>query len=98
MATPVPHPETGEQTEALRLREDGSMSRYFRHVLTLPLSFHGRTHSGRLNKAMLSGTDGLFSSWLVFFRDQLSTIAASVSSIFVLYGISLCHRRRWAAQ
>src|ERR1700693_1688475 len=37
-----------------------SMSRYFRHVLTLPLSFHGRTHSGRLIKAMLSGTDGLF--------------------------------------
>lgn len=55
-----------------------SMSRYFRHVLTLPLSFHGRTHSGRLTKAMLSGTDGLFSSWLVFFRDQLSTMLSVV--------------------
>ena len=55
-----------------------SMSRYFRHVLTLPLSFHGRTHSGRLIKAMLSGTDGLFGSWLVFFRDQLSTILSAV--------------------
>jgi ATP-binding cassette subfamily B protein len=54
------------------------MSRYFRHVLTLPLSFHGRTHSGRLIKAMLSGTDGLFGSWLVFFRDQLSTILSAV--------------------
>jgi ATP-binding cassette, subfamily B, beta-glucan exporter len=54
-----------------------SMSRYFRHVLTLPLSFHGRTHSGHLIKAMLSGTDGLFGSWLVFFRDQLSTILSA---------------------
>ena len=67
------------QTERLAHRHRiTSMSRYFRHVLTLPLSFHGRTHSGRLIKAMLSGTDGLFGSWLVFFRDQLSTILSAV--------------------
>ncbi len=54
-----------------------SMDRYFRHVLALPLSFHGETHSGRLIKAMLSGTDGLFGTWLVFFRDQLSTILSA---------------------
>ena len=54
-----------------------SMGRYFQHVLALPLSFHGRTHSGRLMKSMLSGTDGLFGTWLVFFRDQLSTILSA---------------------
>jgi len=42
------------------------------------LSFHGGTHSGRLIKAMLTGTDGLFATWLVFFRDQLSTILSAV--------------------
>lgn len=55
-----------------------AMGRYFTHVLSLPLSFHGGTHSGRLIKSMLAGTDGLFSTWLVFFRDQLSTILSTV--------------------
>jgi glucan exporter ATP-binding protein len=67
------------QTERLAHRHRiKSMGRYFRHVLNLPLSFHGGTHSGRLIKAMLSGTDGLFGTWLVFFRDQLSTILSAV--------------------
>ncbi len=67
------------QTERLAHRHRiKSMGRYFRHVLALPLSFHGSTHSGRLIKAMLSGTDGLFGTWLVFFRDQLSTILSAV--------------------
>jgi len=66
------------QTERLAHRHRiKSMDRYFRHVLALPLSFHGETHSGRLIKAMLSGTDGLFGTWLVFFRDQLSTILSA---------------------
>jgi ATP-binding cassette subfamily B protein len=55
-----------------------TMSSYFRHVLALPLSFHGDTHSGRLIKSMLAGTDGLFGTWLTFFRDQLSTILSAV--------------------
>jgi ATP-binding cassette subfamily B protein len=54
-----------------------SMGKYFQHVLAMPLSFHGDTHSGRLIKSMLAGTDGLFATWLVFFRDQLSTIIAA---------------------
>jgi glucan exporter ATP-binding protein len=66
------------QTERLAHRHRiKSMGRYFQHVLALPLSFHGGTHSGRLIKAMLSGTDGLFGTWLVFFRDQLSTILSA---------------------
>jgi ATP-binding cassette subfamily B protein len=52
------------------------MNRYFSHVLSLPLSFHGDIHSGRLMKVMLGGSDSLFGLWLVFFRDQLSTYVA----------------------
>ena len=33
---------------------------------------------GVLSRRCLSGTDGLFGSWLVFFRDQLSTILSAV--------------------
>ena len=54
------------------------MSRYFGHVLSLPLSFHGDIHSGRLMKVMLGGSDSLFGLWLVFFRDQLATYCAVV--------------------
>ncbi|WP_144185694.1 glucan ABC transporter ATP-binding protein/ permease [Elioraea rosea] len=50
-----------------------AMERFFQHVLSLPLSFHGHTHSGRLLKIMLSGADNLFWVWLGFFRDHLST-------------------------
>jgi glucan exporter ATP-binding protein len=52
------------------------MGRFFNHVLTLPLAFHGDTHSGRLIKTMISGTECLFGTWLVFFRDQLATLIA----------------------
>ena len=54
------------------------MNRYFGHVLSLPLSFHGDVHSGRLMKVMLGGSDSLFGLWLTFFKDQLSTIVAVV--------------------
>jgi glucan exporter ATP-binding protein len=53
-----------------------AMSRYFGHVLSLPLSFHGEAHSGRLMKVMLSGADSMFSVWLTFFREQLATYVA----------------------
>ena len=53
-----------------------AMSRFFSHVLSLPLSFHGEAHSGRLMKVMLGGSDSMFSVWLTFFREQLSTYIA----------------------
>src|SRR5581483_9925797 len=58
---------------------------YFEHVLQLPLSYHGNTHSGRLMKVMLQGTDTLWGLWLGFFRDHLS----SFISLLVLLPISL---------
>jgi glucan exporter ATP-binding protein len=54
------------------------MNRYFSHVLSLPLSFHGDIHSGRLMKVMLGGSDSLFGLWLVFFKEQLATYVAVV--------------------
>ena len=58
---------------------------YFEHVLQLPLTYHGNTHSGRLMKVMLQGTDALWGLWLGFFRDHL----ASFISLLVLLPISL---------
>ncbi len=55
-----------------------AMSRYFAHVLSLPLSFHGDAHSGRLMKVMLGGADSLFAVWLTAFREQIATYAAVI--------------------
>ena len=54
------------------------MGRYFQHVLSLPLSFHGDTQSGRLMKVMLLGSDNLFGLWLSFFREHLVTFIAAL--------------------
>jgi ATP-binding cassette subfamily B protein len=54
------------------------MGRYFEHVLSLPLSFHGDTQSGRLMKIMLLGSDNLFGLWLSFFREHLTTFIAAL--------------------
>ena len=54
------------------------MNRYFGHVLSLPLSFHGDVHSGRLMKVMLGGSDSLFGLWVGFFREQLSAYIAAL--------------------
>ncbi|NKE45872.1 glucan ABC transporter ATP-binding protein/ permease [Roseomonas frigidaquae] len=54
------------------------MARYFEHVLSLPVSFHGDTQSGRLMKVMLVGADNLFGLWLSFFREHLTTFIAAI--------------------
>jgi ATP-binding cassette subfamily B protein len=54
------------------------MGRYFEHVLSLPLSFHGDTQSGRLMKIMLLGSDNLFGLWLSFFREHLTTFIGAL--------------------
>jgi ATP-binding cassette subfamily B protein len=57
------------------------MTNYFEHIMQLPLSFHGGTHSGRLMKIMLTGTDSIWWLWLGFFREHL---AAFVSLVVLL--------------
>jgi glucan exporter ATP-binding protein len=55
-----------------------AMAKFFRHVLSLPPSFHRERQSGRLMKMMLSGADGLFWMWLSFFREHLATLIATL--------------------
>jgi len=59
-------------------RRLGVLTEYFEHVLQLPLSFHGETHSGRLLKVMLQGTDALWGLWLSFFREDCAALVALV--------------------
>jgi ATP-binding cassette subfamily B protein len=54
------------------------LTEFFEHVLQLPLSFHGATHSGRLMKVMLTGTDTLWGLWLGFFREDLVALLSVV--------------------
>lgn len=51
---------------------------YFEHILQLPQAFHGDTHSGRLLKVMMQGTDALWWMWLSFFREHLAAIVALI--------------------
>ena len=54
---------------------------YFEHVLHMPLKQQSQTHSGRLMKIMLAGTDTLWWLWLSFFREHL---AAFISLIILI--------------
>src|SRR5579864_5097944 len=58
---------------------------YFEHILQLPLTFHTGTHSGRLMKVMLNGTDALWKLWLGFFREHF----AAIMSLVVLLPLAL---------
>lgn len=62
-----------------------AMRSFFEHVLQLSVAFHTRTHSGRLLKIMLQGSDNLFGLWLAFFREHLATFV----SLVVLLPLSL---------
>jgi ATP-binding cassette, subfamily B, beta-glucan exporter len=65
---------------------------YFEHVLQLPLSYHTGTHSGRLMKIMITGTNTLWSLWLSFFRDHLSSFV----QLIVLMPLTLYINWRFA--
>jgi ATP-binding cassette subfamily B protein len=66
-------------------RKQSITTMYFEHVLQLPLSFHGGSHSGRLMKVMLTGVDALWMLWLSFFREHFAAFVA----LFVLLPLSL---------
>jgi ATP-binding cassette, subfamily B, beta-glucan exporter len=59
-------------------RRQAVLTSYFEHILQLPLSYHGGTHSGRLMKVMLQGTDALWGLWLGFFREHFAAIVSLV--------------------
>ena len=54
------------------------MAGFFEHVLTLPLSFHATTHSGRVLKVMLDGAAGIQGLLLSFFREHFASFVALV--------------------
>src|SRR6185369_2872787 len=66
-------------------RRHAVLTEYFEHILQLPLSYHGGTHSGRLLKVMLAGTDSLWWLWLAFFREHLLAFI----SLFILLPLSV---------
>ncbi|HKN09584.1 MAG TPA: glucan ABC transporter ATP-binding protein/ permease [Pseudomonadota bacterium] len=58
---------------------------FFEHVLQLPLSYYTGSHSGRLVKVMMTGTNTLWGLWLSFFREHF----ASFISMIVLLPLTL---------
>ena len=58
---------------------------YFENIMQLPLTFHTGTHSGRLMKVMLNGTDSLWRLWLGFFREHF----AAILSLLVLLPLAI---------
>ena len=66
-------------------RRQAVLTDYFEHVLQLPQAYHGGSHSGRLMKVMLTGTDSLWGLWLSFFRENF----AALVSLFILLPLSL---------
>ncbi len=62
-----------------------TMATYFEHVLELPLAFHTSTHSGRVLKVMLEGSNGMAWLWLGFFRDHF----AAIISLTILLPLTL---------
>src|SRR5438477_11053690 len=60
--------------------------------MQLPLNFHTGTHSGRLMKVMLNGTDALWRLWLGFFRERF----AAIMSLLRLLPLSIYNNWRLA--
>ena len=58
---------------------------FLEHVLQLPLSYHTGSHSGRLVKVMMTGTNTLWGLWLSFFREHF----ASFVTLIVLLPLTL---------
>src|ERR1700710_248788 len=69
------------------------LTNYFEHIMQLPLTYHTGTHSGRLMKVMLNGTDSLWRLWLAFFPEYF----AAIVSLFVLLPLALYINWRLAA-
>jgi glucan exporter ATP-binding protein len=66
-------------------RRLAAISDFFEHAASLPLSFHGENHTGRLARVMNSGVSNLFNLWLSFFRQHLATLL----SILVMVPLAL---------
>jgi ATP-binding cassette subfamily B protein len=61
------------------------IAEFFEHSLRLPLSFHTSTHSGRVLKVMLDGSQAMWNLWLSLFRSH----AAGFVTVFLLLPLTL---------
>jgi glucan exporter ATP-binding protein len=66
-------------------RRLAAIEQFFAHGASLPLSFHGENHTGRLSRIMHGGVSNLFGLWLGFFREHLATLL----SILVMVPVAL---------
>ncbi|WP_309390946.1 glucan ABC transporter ATP-binding protein/ permease [Chelatococcus sambhunathii] len=60
-------------------RRLAAMTEVFGHTLGLSLSWHRKTHSGRIVKALAVGTNSLADVWLTFFRSGCATLIGLVA-------------------
>ena len=61
------------------------MADFFEHLMHLPTAFHVEAHTGQLLKIMIDGANGMFSLWLLFFREHCAVFV----SLFVLLPATL---------
>jgi glucan exporter ATP-binding protein len=61
------------------------LAEYFEHALRLPQSFHVATHSGRVLKVMLDGSQAMWAFWLSLFRTHF----AALVTVIVLLPLTL---------
>ncbi len=61
------------------------MADFFDHLMRLPASYHGDTHTGRLLKIMIESSNQMFGLWLLFFREH----CAAFVSLFVMLPLTL---------
>ena len=61
------------------------MAEFFDHLMRLPASYHGETHTGRLLKIMIESSNQMFGLWLLFFREH----CAAFVSLFLLLPMTL---------
>jgi ATP-binding cassette subfamily B protein len=69
-------------------RRLAAITEFFEHAIGLPLAFHGEHHTGRLLRIMHSGSSGLFSIWLGFLRDHLTTLLSILVMLPVAVSIN----------
>lgn len=59
-------------------RRLAAIALFFEHAASMPMSFHGEYHTGRLSRIMNVGVSNLFNLWLSFFREHLATLLSIV--------------------
>src|ERR1700722_9507147 len=65
------------------------LTSYFEHIMQLPLTYHTGTHSGRLMKVMINGTDALWRLWLRVFRAPFAAIMVLPLAFYINWRLAI---------